>query len=65
MLRIFHDTHYDFIRWWRWAVGLTLAFIVLGIGSLAIKGVNYSIEFTGGSWEKRRRWARGSIGCRS
>src|SRR4051812_26619806 len=49
MLRIFHDTHYDFIRWWRVAVGLTVAFIVLGIGSLAIKGVNYSIEFTGGT----------------
>ena len=51
MLRIFHDTHYDFIRWWRVAVGLTVAFIVIGLGSLAIKGVNYSIEFTGGTLE--------------
>ncbi len=49
MLRIFHDTHYDFIRWWRVAIGLTLAFIAIGVGSLAIKGVNYSIEFTGGT----------------
>lgn len=49
MLRIFHNTHYDFIRWWRVAVGLTVAFIAIGIGSLAIKGVNYSIEFTGGT----------------
>src|SRR5665213_2557624 len=49
MLRIFHDTHYDFIRWWRVAIGLTVAFIALGFGSLAIKGVNYSIEFTGGT----------------
>ncbi|MDQ6736515.1 MAG: protein translocase subunit SecF [Gemmatimonadota bacterium] len=49
MLRIFHDTHYDFIRWWRVAIGLTVAFIAIGIGSLAIKGVNYSIEFTGGT----------------
>ena len=49
MLRIFHDTHYDFIRWWKVAVGLTALFIVLGLGSLAIKGVNYSIEFTGGT----------------
>jgi preprotein translocase subunit SecF len=49
MLRLLHDTHYDFIRWWRWAAGLTIAFIILGIGSLAIKGVNYSIEFTGGT----------------
>ena len=49
MLRIFHNTKYDFIRWWRVAIGLTIAFIAVGIGSLAIKGVNYSIEFTGGT----------------
>jgi len=49
MIRLLHDKHYDFIRWWRWAVGLTAAFIVLGLGSLAFKGVNYSIEFTGGT----------------
>jgi preprotein translocase subunit SecF len=49
MLRIFHNTKYDFIRWWRVAIGLTVAFIALGFGSLAIKGVNYSIEFTGGT----------------
>jgi preprotein translocase subunit SecF len=49
MLRIFHNTKYDFVRWWRVAIGLTVAFIAIGIGSLAIKGVNYSIEFTGGT----------------
>jgi preprotein translocase subunit SecF len=49
MLRIFHNTTFDFIRWWRLAVGLTVAFIAIGAGSLALKGVNYSIEFTGGT----------------
>jgi preprotein translocase subunit SecF len=49
MLRIFHNTKYDFIRWWRVAVGITVAFIAIGLGSLALKGVNYSIEFTGGT----------------
>ena len=49
MIRLLHDTHYDFIRWWRWALGLTVAFIVLGLGSLFFKGINYSIEFTGGT----------------
>ncbi len=49
MLRILHGTNYDFIRWWRWAAGLTIAFIVLGLGSLLVKPVNYSIEFTGGT----------------
>lgn len=50
MLRIFHDTNYDFIRWWRWAAALTVAFILLGSGSFVLTGgVNYSIEFTGGT----------------
>jgi len=50
MLRILHDTNYDFIRWWKTAAILTIAFILLGLGSLAIKGgFDYSIEFTGGT----------------
>jgi len=50
MIRIFHNTHYEFIRWWRVAAGLTIAFIVAGLVSFAVKGgVNYSIEFTGGT----------------
>jgi preprotein translocase subunit SecF len=50
MLRIFHNTSYDFIRWWRWAAGLTAAFILAGFVSFAVTGgVNRSIEFTGGT----------------
>ena len=49
MLRILHDTTYDFIRWWKWALGLTIAFLVIGLGSLAFNPPNYSIEFTGGT----------------
>ena len=49
MLRILHDTKYDFIRWWRWALGLTIAFLVIGLGSLLFNPPNYSIEFTGGT----------------
>jgi len=49
MLRILHDTNYDFIRWWKVMAAITIAFIVLGLGSLAIKPPNYSIEFTGGT----------------
>ncbi len=49
MLRILHDTNIDFIRWWKWAVGITVAFIAIGIGSLALTGIRYSIEFTGGT----------------
>ena len=49
MLRIFHDTHYDFIRWWKTAVIVTALFVVAGVGSLLVKGINYSIDFTGGT----------------
>jgi preprotein translocase subunit SecF len=49
MLRILHDTNYDFIRWWKVMAIVTVAFIVLGLGSLAVKPPNYSIEFTGGT----------------
>ena len=49
MIRILHDTNYDFIRWWKVMAAITVAFIVLGLGSLAIKAPNLSIEFTGGT----------------
>ncbi len=50
MLRIFHNTSYDFIRWWRWAAALTIAFILAGAATFAITGgINRSIEFTGGT----------------
>ena len=32
MLRILHDTKYDFIKHWKTAVIATIAFIVVGIG---------------------------------
>jgi preprotein translocase subunit SecF len=55
MLRILHDTKYDFVKYWRLAVGATVAFILLGIALMAYhrvrtgEAVNYSIEFTGGT----------------
>jgi len=49
MLRILHDTSFDFIRWWKWAFGITVAFLALGLGSLWIEPALYSIEFTGGT----------------
>ena len=49
MHRIFHDTKYDFIRWWRTTTAITVGFIVLGLAVMAVKSVNYSIEFTGGT----------------
>jgi len=50
MLRILHDTKYDFIKSWRIALGATIAFIAIGFIALGIHGgLNRSIEFTGGT----------------
>ena len=50
MIRIFHHTRYDFIRWWRVMAVTTVAFIALGLGSMLVTGgPRYSIEFTGGT----------------
>ncbi len=50
MLRILHGTNFDFIKWWRTAAVLTVAFILIGVGSAIFKGgFPYSIEFTGGT----------------
>lgn len=50
MIRIFHDTTYDFIKHWKTAAILTIAFILLGFLSFAWNNrINYSIEFTGGT----------------
>src|SRR2546428_12630568 len=47
MIRLFANANYDFIKWRRWAIGLTLAFIVPGYALFFVRGLNYSIEFTG------------------
>jgi len=55
MLRILHDTRYDFIKWWKHMAILTIAWILVGVAIAAQrtmtggKAVNYSIEFTGGT----------------
>ena len=49
MIRFFANANYDFIRLRYWAYGLTAAFVVPGLLVLAVRGLNYSIEFTGGT----------------
>jgi len=49
MIRFFANANYDFIKWRHWAYGITAAIMLVGIGFLAIRGLNYSIEFTGGT----------------
>src|SRR5256884_303471 len=49
MIRLFANANYDFIRWRRWAYGLTAAIIIPGFALFLVHGLNYSIEFTGGT----------------
>ena len=49
MLRLFANANYDFIKWRRWAYGLTAAIILPGFLLFLVHGLNYSIEFTGGT----------------
>ena len=49
MIRLFATANYDFIRWRRWAYGLTAAIIIPGFSLFLVRGLNYSIEFTGGT----------------
>ncbi len=55
MLRLLHGTNYDFIKWWKHMVVLTIVWIAIGVGILTQRtltggrAVNYSIEFTGGT----------------
>src|SRR2546429_9680393 len=49
MIRLFANSNYDFIKWRRWAYGLTAAIIIPGFALFLVHGLNYSIEFTGGT----------------
>ena len=55
MLRIFHNTTYDFIKPWRIMVVTTVAFISIGLILLGVskvrtgEAVQYSIDFLGGT----------------
>src|SRR5216683_3193105 len=46
MIRLFANANYDFIKWRRWAYGITAAFIIPGFSLFLIRGLNYSTEST-------------------
>ncbi|HEX5387642.1 MAG TPA: protein translocase subunit SecF [Gemmatimonadales bacterium] len=49
MTRFFAHANYDFIRVRRYAYAVTAAIILPGLIFLLVRGLNYSIEFTGGT----------------
>lgn len=48
-MRLFANANYDFIGFRRIAYAVTAAILLLGSVSLAVNGLQYSIEFTGGT----------------
>ncbi|HVG77205.1 MAG: protein translocase subunit SecF [Candidatus Rokuibacteriota bacterium] len=49
MIEIFKTPNYNFIGRRRWAYLVSLVIMVIGLGSLATRGLKYDIDFTGGS----------------
>ena len=48
-MRLFANAHYDFIGVRKWAYGFSALLIIPGLIWLLFSGLNYSIEFTGGT----------------
>jgi preprotein translocase subunit SecF len=49
MIRLFANANYDFIKWRRVAFSITGLIMLVGAIDLVARGLNYSIEFTGGT----------------
>lgn len=49
MFRLFDAAKYDFLRLWKLAAVIALAFALPGLALLGVRGLNTSIEFTGGT----------------
>jgi preprotein translocase subunit SecF len=64
MLAIFSNPAYDFIGWRRWAYGVSVVLMLLGAGSILIKGgLQYDIDFTGGTLVEIRLPQAMSVGA--
>ncbi|MBA3892487.1 MAG: protein translocase subunit SecF [Gemmatimonadales bacterium] len=48
-MRLFANAKYDFLSQRKWAYAISLAFSGVGLAVLLFAGVNYSVEFTGGT----------------
>jgi preprotein translocase subunit SecF len=48
-MRLFASANYDFLGQRKWAYTISIAFSLIGLVVLLFRGVNYSVEFTGGT----------------
>ena len=49
MIEIFHNPNYNFIGRRRIAYAVSIIAMIVGLGSLATRGIHYDIDFTGGT----------------
>jgi preprotein translocase subunit SecF len=49
MLRILHNTSWDFLKQWKLSVITVAVFVIPAVVLIPVRGFNYSIEFTGGT----------------
>jgi preprotein translocase subunit SecF len=63
MLRLFANAHYDFIAFRNRAYAVTALFIIPGLVWLMVHGLNYSIEFTGGTLVQVQSKAPADVGA--
>jgi preprotein translocase SecF subunit len=49
MMQLFGTPNYNFIGRRRMAYGLSILIMVIGLGTLAVRGLRYDIDFTGGT----------------
>jgi preprotein translocase subunit SecF len=49
MIEIFHNPAYNFINRRKWAYLLSTVLVLIGLASLATQGLQYDIDFTGGT----------------
>jgi len=49
MIELFHAPNYNFIGKRRWAYAVSALVMLIGLGSLGLRGLRYDIDFTGGT----------------
>jgi preprotein translocase subunit SecF len=49
MIELFHAPNYNFIGKRRWAYVVSAVVMMIGLGSLIVRGLHYDIDFTGGT----------------
>jgi preprotein translocase subunit SecF len=48
-MEFLHNPHVDFLGKTKYFVGLSVAFIAIGLGTIATRGIRYGVEFSGGT----------------